>query len=187
MSIVTVHLKPAVAACALIVALGGPLGANSGPEVAELLSDLRSAEGTEAKKIARDIEIRWSNSGSATANLLLKRGEDALDGEEWSKAVEHFTALTDHAPDFAEGWHGRAKAFFNQGLYGLALEDLKQTLALNPDNFAAIYGLGLIMEQIGKPDEAFDAYQILLNLYPAHEKALEATARLERHVNGEEL
>ncbi|MBU2980814.1 tetratricopeptide repeat protein [Lentibacter algarum] len=133
------------------------------------------------------MELEWSKSGSASANLLYKRGEKALREDNPSLAVEHFTALTDHAPLFAEGWHGRARAFFALGEYGLALNDLKQVLALTPRHFGAIYGLGAIMEQIDKPEEAYDAYKILLNLYPAHEKALAAVERLESRVNGTNL
>lgn len=181
-----VHLKPAVAALVALLTLGQPSFAES-RDISELLSELQSAKAPEAQKIARDIEIRWSASGSASANLLLKRGEDALEARQFTKAVEHFTALTDHAPAFAEGWHGRARAFFGLGEYGLALADLRQTLALNPSHFGAIYGLAALLEQLEKPEEAYDAYKILLNLYPAHEKALEGVSRLEPSVNGVKL
>ncbi|WP_438991209.1 hypothetical protein [Lentibacter sp.] len=181
-----VYLKPAVAALAALLTLGQPGFAES-RDVSELLTELQSAKAPEAQQIARDIEIRWSASGSASANLLLKRGEDALEARAFAKAVEHFSALTDHAPDFAEGWHGRARAFFGLGAYGLALADLRQTLALNPSHFGAIYGLAALLEQLDKPEDAYAAYKILLNLYPAHEKALEAIARLEPSVTGTKL
>ncbi len=188
MGFLTVHLKPAVAAIVLVLASLGPVLSQDAPErVQELLEELSAAEGPEASKIARDIEIEWSKSGSASANLLLRRGEDALEEQDHIAAVEHFTALTDHAPGFAEGWHGRAQAFYALEEYGLALNDLQQTLALNPRHFSAIFGLATIFERIDRPQEAHDAYKILLNLYPAHEKALEASARLERDVNGTEL
>jgi len=188
MGFITVHLKPAVAAIALVFASLHPaMAKDAGDRVEALLEELSSAEGPQARKIARDIEIAWSQSGSASANLLLRRGEDALDEEDYVAAVEHFSALTDHAPDFAEGWHGRARAFYALEEYGLALNDLQQTLALNPQHFGAIFGLGTILEQVERPQAAHEAYKILLNLYPAHEKALEATARLERDVNGTEL
>jgi len=35
-------------------------------------------------------------------DLLLQRGQEAMDNEDYEAAIEHFTALTDHAPDFAE-------------------------------------------------------------------------------------
>lgn len=181
-----VDLKPAVGAIFLLCAAAAAASAGE-VSLDSLFQTLKSAEKSQAQKVAREIELEWSKSGSASANFLRKRGEDALEAEKPSQAVEHFTALTDHAPGFAEGWHGRARAFFQLGEYGLALADLRQTLALEPRHFGAIYGLGAILEQIGKQDEAYDAYKILLNLYPAHEKALEGVARLERRVNGTEL
>ena len=181
-----VHLKPAVAALVTLLTLGQP-GFADERDVTALLEALKQARAPEAQNIARDIEILWSASGSATANLLLKRGQDALDAGTPAKALDHFTALTDHAPGFAEGWHGRAQSFFALEQYGLALADLRQTLALNPQHFGAIYGLAALLEQLEKPADAYDAYKILLNLYPAHEKALAGIARLEPSLNGVEL
>ncbi len=186
MGILAVDLKPAVGAIFLSCAAAFTASADEA-SLDSLYQTLKSPEKAEAQKAAREIELEWSKSGSASANLLFKRGEKALTEEEPNQAIEHFTALTDHAPQFAEGWHGRARAFFMLGEYGLALNDIKQTLALNPRHFDAIYGLAAILEQIDKPEEAYDAYKILLNLYPAHEKALEAVSRLERRVNGTNL
>ena len=186
MGIFAVDLKPAVGAIFFSCAAAFAASADE-VSLDSLFQNLKSAEKSEAQKAAREIELEWSKSGSASANLLFKRGEKALDDENPSEAVEHFTALTDHAPEFSEGWHGRARAFFMLGEYGLALNDLKPTLALNPRHFDAIYGLAAILEQIKKPEEAYDAYKILLDIYPAHEKALEAITRLERSVNGTNL
>lgn len=186
MGIFAVDLKPAVGAIFFSCAAAFTASADEA-SLDSLFQTLKSAEKSEAQKVAREIELEWSKSGSASANLLFKRGEKALDDEKPSQAIEHFTALTDHAPTFAEGWHGRARAFFMLGDYGLALNDLKKTLALNPRHFDAIYGLAAILEQIEKPEEAYDAYKILLNLYPTHEKAQDAIARLERRVNGTNL
>ena len=36
-------------------------------------------------------------------DLLLGRGNEALEAEDYPTAIEHFSALIDHAPDFAEG------------------------------------------------------------------------------------
>ena len=33
---------------------------------------------------------------------------EALGAEDYDTAMQYFSALTDHAPDFAEGWNGRA-------------------------------------------------------------------------------
>ena len=66
-------------------------------------------------------------------------------------AIEHFTALVDHAPEFAEGYNARATAYFQNGQYGPSLEDIRQTLMLNPRHFGAMSGLALILEELGRP------------------------------------
>lgn len=152
-----------------------------------LFTKLKSAEVGEADKIAREIRRSWSRSGSASADLLLKRGREALRAKKTGVAIEHLTALVDHAPEFAEGWHMRASAYYQSELYGPALEDLAHTLALNPHHFEAIQGLGAIFEQLGDPERAFAAYTQVLTIHPHHSGVLEAMERLETKVLGPQL
>lgn len=152
-----------------------------------LLERLRAAGPEEAEGIARQIRRTWSRSGSASADLLLKRGRDALRAKKPKVAIEHLTALTDHAPDFAEGWHARASAYYQEHLYGPALEDLARTLALNPNHFEAIQGLGAIFEQLGDQARAYEAYSQVLTIHPHHADVLEAVERLESKVKGPAL
>ncbi|MEM9580174.1 MAG: tetratricopeptide repeat protein [Pseudomonadota bacterium] len=156
-------------------------------DVDGLLKDLATAPEAEAKTLARDVRRHWSRSGSASADLLLKRGRDALRAQKLPVAIEHFTALTDHAPEFAEGWHMRASAYYQAELYGPAIEDLARTLALNPNHFDAIQGLGAIFEQLGDHDRAYDAYTQVLAIHPYHADVIEAMERLESKVKGPAL
>lgn len=154
---------------------------------ADLLQQLHDADATEAKKIEREIDLVWRRSGSPAMDLLLTRGQDALDAGEVATAIGHFSALIDHAPDFAEAWHRRATAFYRQEEYGLAVADLGRALTLNPQHFNAMFGLAVIFETLDKTDEAFEVYQKVLELYPTHERALEATERLRNKVSGKTL
>ncbi len=112
-------------------------------------------------------------------DLLLKRGREALEQDDSALAIEHFSALTDHAPEFAEGWHARATAFYQAGLYGPALDALERALALNPNNFNAIFGLGVMFQEFGDLERAVRAYAQVLELHPHHENAKAAMERLE--------
>lgn len=152
-----------------------------------LLEQLREANAIEAPKIATKIKRNWARSGSAAADLLLKRGRDALTAKKPKVAVEHLTALTDHAPDFAEGFHMRASALYQQKLYGPALEDLERALQINPDHFEAIQGLGAIFEQLGDPKRAYEVYEQVLSIHPHHADVIEAMERLEAKVKGPAL
>jgi tetratricopeptide (TPR) repeat protein len=156
-------------------------------ETQALFGQLRTAGPHEAEQIARKIKRSWLRSGSASADLLLKRGRDAFKAKKPKVAIEHLTALTDHAPNFAEGWHARASAFYQEELYGPALEDLERVLALNPNHFEAIQGLGAIFEQLGDPKHAYEVYTEVLTIHPHHATVLEAMERLEAKVKGPAL
>ncbi len=156
-------------------------------DAAQLTDRMRSEDQDAARSTAREIRRLWSRSGSASADLLLKRGRDALRAKNYDVAIEHLTALTDHAPDFAEGFHQRANAYFQADLLGPAIEDLGHVIALNPLHFDAIQGLGAIFEQIGDYERAYTAYQEVLSIHPHHARVIEALKRVEPHIKGPAL
>lgn len=183
------RLKYFVAATTLLALAGGSL-ANAqvqSDRSSDLLQQLHEAEPLDAKKIERELDLVWARSGSPSMDLLLTRGQDSLEAGEVETAIGHFSALIDHAPDFAEAYHRRATAFFRQQEYGLALSDLADALSLNPNHFEATYGLGVILETLEKQDQAFAAYSRVLETYPTHERALEAVGRLRSQVAGTSL
>lgn len=176
-----VNLKHTVAALGLLVLLAGTCFAQSAPSQAdELLEKLRSAPAEEAARIERDVQAAWLRSGSATLDLLLKRGSEALRAGDTKLAIEHFTALTDHAPEFAEGYHLRAQAYFHADLYGPAIDDLESTLTFNPLQYDAIFGLGAILQEFGNLRSAAQLYRRVLEINPHHENAQKALDGLRR-------
>ncbi len=116
--------------------------------------DLRNWEVVE-----QEVYQRWSISGSATADYLLRRGREALAAGDYAAAYDHLTALTDHAPDFAEGWNARATMFFDQQMFGPAIADLQRVLALEPRHFGALGGLGVMLLDMGNTDAALEAFE----------------------------
>lgn len=162
-------------------------GAEAGDEPALLAALAGADDAAEAARIDRQLQALWSKSGSAAMDLLLQRGRDALEAEELDAAIEHLTALTDHAPEFAEGWHTRATAYFGIGLLGPALEDLEHALALNPNNYNAIFGLGTIFETLGDERRAFEAYTRAASIHPFQDNIAEALERLRPSVQGKTL
>ena len=112
---------------------------------AELLMQLRDADEAEAARLERELQLEWSKSGSAAMDFLLKRGRDALEVSDTHAAIEHFTALTDHAPEFAEGWNKRATVYYLIGDYNHSIRDIRQTLLLEPRHFGAMAGFAWIL------------------------------------------
>jgi tetratricopeptide (TPR) repeat protein len=175
-----------VAAISVLVWYSVPLQASEA-RAAELLGQLRSATSEEARRIDSNLRSEWSKSGSASMDLLLRRGRKALEDEDVTAAIEHFTALTDHAPDFAEGWHALARAYFEADLYGPTLDALGRAVALNPQHYHAIFGLGALFLEFEDYNHAGRAFRAVLDLNPHHEEAKEALDRLKREGIGREL
>lgn len=163
-----------------------PLAAQEG-DLDDLFDNLREVGPDAAEAIEGRIWQEWSRSGSPTIDLLLERGREALEAEDPVRAVEHMTALIDHAPDFAEAYNTRATAYFQQGLYGPSLEDIRMALALNPRHFAAMSGLALILEEIGRPEDALAAWREVVEIHPNIRGGQEAIDRLEASVEGTAL
>ncbi len=155
-------------------------------DVSELLRRLADPETERWQRVERQVIAAWSKSGSPSIDLLLQRGRDALAAGETEVAIEHLTALTDHAPDFAEGWNARATAYFRSGLYGPAMADISRALSLNPQHFGAMSGMGAILEETGRRAQALEVYRAARAIHPHQPILMRAVERLQRQVAGQD-
>lgn len=179
-------LKPIVTALCLGLA-SVALGQTQEDQLDMLFEQLSDPASRNWQQVEDEIWAIWLRSGSDSMDLLLERGRKALEDGETDKAIEHLTALVDHAPDFAEGWNTRATAYYRAGLFGPALDDIRRTLALNPRHFGALSGLGLILEEMGLPDDALFAYREAQKLNPHQTSVNDHIKRLETQTAGTEL
>jgi len=131
-----------------------------------------------------DIRRAWSRSGSPAMDLLLKRGQAAIDEGDYEAAIAHLTALTDHAPDFAEGWNARATAYFMAGQFGPSIEDVAKTLSLEPRHWGALAGLGAMFEDMGQRTRALAAFKASFALNPHQQDVKDAIDRLQQEMAG---
>ncbi|MGR3544817.1 MAG: tetratricopeptide repeat protein [Paracoccus sp. (in: a-proteobacteria)] len=161
--------------------------AQDGADMEALFSRLADPDSESWRLAESDILREWSRSGSPAIDLLLKRGEDALDRGDIPAAIGHLTALTDHAPDFAAGFQMRASAYAAAGQYGPAIADLARALELEPRQFAALTQLGGMLEEIGEDERALQAYRASLKIHPHQQEAIDAVARLERAQTGTDI
>ncbi len=179
-------LKSTVAAFCLSVLLLAPAAAQT-ERLDQLFVELADTDNPDWERVVQDIWREWSHSGSAAMDLLLERGRDAMAAGANDVAIEHLTALTDHAPDFAEGWNARATAYFQAGLYGPSVEDIQRVLVLNPRHFGALSGLGMILEQLELDEDALKAYRELQAIHPRSQGIEDRILRLEEKVGGTSL
>ena len=153
----------------------------------ELFSELKEPGREDWQKIEGEINRIWAQSGSPSMDLLLARGNAALAAEDFPTAVGHFSALIDHAPDFAEGWNGRATAYFLMGQYGLSISDVEHVLALNPRHYGAMAGFAFMLESMDRPEAALDVLRAAQALNPNRPDVNEAVIRLGKMTGDAEL
>lgn len=153
----------------------------------ELHRQLKESDLEDFFDIEHEIIDIWIHSGSAAMDLLLERGQLAMSEQDFAKAIEHFSALIDHAPEFAEGWNARATVYYLTDQYALSIADIKQTLLLNARHFGALNGLGLIFEDIGNLEGAFKAYSMAFDIHPHLGNVNESLIALRQDIDGVEL
>lgn len=191
-------LNPAFAAILLILPLAAPTQAevaereNVVPETQaerldRLFEELADPGNENWAYTEENIWIEWSKSGSPAMDLLLQRGRQAMAAGDLDAAIEHLTALIDHAPDFAEGWNARATAYFNAGLFGPSIEDIRHVLLLNPRHFGAMSGLGMMLAEMGDYKNALVAYEAARAIHPRQPGVLDAIERLQRQLGGQDI
>ncbi|WP_238150104.1 tetratricopeptide repeat protein [Pararhodobacter aggregans] len=165
-----------------------PLPAQAQEADVELLLDqLADPAQDRWMRIERQILNAWGQSGSASVDYLFQRGEAALQAGQAAEAIDHFSAVLDYAPDFAEAWNGRATAYFLANRMGQSLADIEQVLRLNPRHFGALAGLGIILEQLDRPEEALEAYRASLAIHPHQQQVVDSVRRLELASAGQSL
>jgi tetratricopeptide (TPR) repeat protein len=168
----------------------GPTLPKTPAEREKMLSDLYAHLATatdedSAKAVAEAIERVWLNSGSDTIDLLMERSMKAVSEKNYDlalKLLDHVVAL---APDYTEGWNRRAYVHYMKSEVDLALGDLRRTLALDPNHFKALDGLGQILREIGQKRPALKAFKQLLDVHPYWSGAQDAADELERDVEGQ--
>lgn len=137
-----------------------------------------------ANLVAEEIYAIWTESGSASVNLLLRRGSDAERQGNPKLARIMYNHTVDLSPEFAEGWARSARLALTQKDYNRALNESLKTLALEPRHFYTLWTMGNVLEVLNRPDEALEAYREANALYPELKAVKDRLAELEIEVNG---
>lgn len=149
-----------------------------------LFETLRSAPTAAVAQVA---ELRiwqiWTEAPDSTNARLMREGTDAMARRNFPAALVTFNRLIDSAPGFAEAWNKRATLYYLMGNYAASIDDIEQTLALEPRHFGALSGLGLIMLGLDRPEAALRSFEAALAVHPhlaaARAHALELRRQLE--------
>ena len=140
---------------------------------------------SEAKGLASLISAVWMRSGSDTANLLMTRAATAVAAKNLPLALSVLDKLVELQPKWAEAWNRRATVRYMSGDLDGSMADVDRTLKLEPNHFAALSGLAMILQHTGFDKRALQVYRRVLSIYP-HQPDIEKTVdKLTLSVEGQ--
>lgn len=158
------------------------------PQLDRLYRRLAEAENeSEARGVALLIQRRWMRSGSDTADLLMRRAQEAMRERDAALAIELIDRVIALEPDWPEAWHRRAMAFMVMEDPIAAVADIYRTLTLEPRHYAAWAGLGGIFLRAGDEEGALESFRRALDAHPHQPRIQAVVDRLERNVDGIDL
>ena len=140
-----------------------------------------------AKRIAAQITVIFSDSGSETINLLMARANKAVNDKKNELALDLLDQVITLKPDYAEGWNKRATVYFNAEKYGQALADIEHVLRLEPRHFGALSGLAMVLGQFDDNKRAIQVFEMVLTLYPQLETAQKALAEAKKELRERDI
>lgn len=146
------------------------------------LSEIDDAD--TANLVAEEIWAVWLNSGSATVNLLLRRGAEAQTLRRNQFARVMYDHVTELEPDYAEGWARSSRLALEERDFARAASEAVRALTLESRHFYALWTLGNVLERLGRQDDALEAYREANRLYPALESVSERVDALELTLDG---
>ena len=139
----------------------------------------------DAKPIEEQIGVLFLESGSPSVDLLMTRGASALASGDNDTARKLFTAVTEIAPTYAEGWHHRAQMQVAANDDAGAMVSLQRVLVLNPREFKAMSELADMLEDYGDKPAALKLYRRALTLDPQLEGVDKHVKALTTEVEGQ--
>jgi tetratricopeptide (TPR) repeat protein len=155
------------------------------PRLDGLFQRLQHApDAVEAQVIEQQIWRVWLESEDAAINRLMQQGVFAMSEQDYAAALQAFTRMVDQAPEFAEGWNKRATVYYLMGNWRASVWDIQRTLALEPRHFGALFGLGLIYEELHQPEAALRSFEATLVLNPHSESTRQMIEQLRQQLRG---
>jgi len=154
----------------------------------KLFAQLKQAESAEdAHPIEQKLEAMFRVSGSPSVDLLILRAQAAQAATDNKTAKQLIDAVTNIAPNYAEGWHIRATMEQTAGEDTAALVSLQKVVLLNPRHFTALTELAGMLEDYGDKAGALKLYRRAQDIDPQLEIASRKVRELTQSVEGRDI
>ena len=123
-------------------------------------------EEKEINKITNQIWKIWHEIDDPKITRDFETGVQMMNLGYYKRSIDYFDKVILHKPNFAEAWNKRATAHFMMGNFDLSMQDIGQTLQLEPRHFGALDGMGLIFIHTNQYDKAIEIYDKMLEIFP---------------------
>lgn len=154
----------------------------------QLFAQLKKAPTAEdAHGIEEKLKLLFRASGSPSVDLLMTRAQAAQVADDAKTAKKLVQAVTQIAPNYAEGWHTRAAMEEADGDDTAALVSLQKTILLNPRHFTALVELASMLEEYGDKGGALKLYRRALDIDPQLDVAENKVRELTTSVEGRNI
>jgi len=120
----------------------------------------------EINKITNQIWKIWNEIDDPKVTRLFETGVQMISLGFYKRSIDYFNKVIISKPNFAEAWNKRATAHFMMGNFDLSMEDISQTLLLEPRHFGALDGMGLIFIHLNEHEKAIEIYDKMLEIFP---------------------
>ena len=104
--------------------------------------------------------------GYGNAEYYLRKGNEALQREDFEGAVADYNETIKHNPDYVEAYNNRGSAKSNLGDLNGAIADLDRAIELKPDSAVAYYNRGDVKSNLGDHRGAIADYDRAIELNP---------------------
>lgn len=108
----------------------------------------------------------WFRLGKAAAVNLVKCGNSHMHHGNYESAIHNFSCAIHEDPSFAEAYNQRAIALYLSERFAESIQDCKAALAVMPQHFGAMAGMGHSYSHLGQWAEARRCYRLALAIHP---------------------
>lgn len=140
-----------------------------------------------ATMIADQLDRMFGKTDSPAIDLLMARASAAMQVKAYDLALDLLGQSLRIEPDDLGARARRATIYYLQDDYGRALADIREILAREPRHFTMLYGLALILKDIGEDRLALVATRKALAVNPHFESAQELEKELSVTVEGRNI
>lgn len=141
----------------------------------------------QAKRIARHIMRRMTQSGSSTVDLLMTQAAASMKAKDYPKALDILDGVIRLHPEFVEGWNRRATVYFLAEDYGQSLADIEQVLRREPRHWGALAGMAMILIAVDKENDALVVMDRALEIHPHLEDMKKRRDRIALELGGADI